>query len=218
LQVNLEGFYWKYTNQQIPHGGTDLSGAYVFYTDNAGSSIIKGAEISLKYLLTPHTVLDLDGQYLSAVYDRFTYQTPAGGINAPPVTGCPFGQSDATHYTVNCAGKTALQSPKWTGNVGIQQSIELGDYSLSAEVSAHAQTASIVGFEMIPSEIQKTYAVTNLAVTLAPLKAQWSVVAYVNNMGDKRPYGTTYYDSTMGVIGASVGPPRTWGARAAYKF
>jgi iron complex outermembrane receptor protein len=218
LQVNLEAFYWKYTNQQIPHGGTDLSGAYVFYTDNAGSSIIKGAEISLKYLLTSHTVLNLDSQYLSAVYNSFTYQTPAGGTNAPPVTGCPFSQTDATHYTINCAGKTALQSPKWTGNIGIQQSVELGDYSLTGEASAHAQTASIVGFEMIPSEIQKTYAETNLSVTLAPSKAQWSVVAFVNNLGDKRPYGTAYYDSTMGVIGASVGSPRTWGVRAAYKF
>ena len=218
LQVNLEAFYWKYTNQQIPHGGTDLGGAYVFYTDNAGSSIIKGAEISLKYLLTPHTVLDLDSQYLSAVYDSFTYQTPAGGFNAPPVTGCPYSRTDATHYTINCAGKTALQSPKWTGNIGIQQTTEWGDYSLSGEVSAHAQSASIVGFEMIPSEVQKTYAVTNFAVTLAPAKGQWSVVAFINNLADKRPYGSAYYDSTMGIIGASVGAPRTWGVRGAYRF
>ena len=71
-------------------------------------------------------------------------------------------------------------------------------------VSAHAQTASIVGFEMIPSEVQKTYAVTNVAVTLAPSRAQWSAVAFINNLDDKRPYGSAYYDSTMGVIGASA--------------
>jgi iron complex outermembrane receptor protein len=218
LQANLEAFYWKYTNQQIPHGGTDLSGAYVFYTDNAGSSIVKGAEISLKYLLTPHTVLDFDSQYLSAVYDSFAYQTPAGGFNPPPVTGCPYRRTDATHYTINCAGKTALQSPKWTGNIGIRQTMELGDYSLSGEVSAHAQSASIVGFEMIPSEIQKTYAVTNLAVTFAPSRGQWTAAAFINNLDDKRPYGTAYYDSTMGVIGASVGAPRTWGVRGAYRY
>jgi iron complex outermembrane receptor protein len=218
LQVNLEAFYWKYTNQQIPHGGTDINGTYVFYTDNAGSSTIKGAEISLKYLLTPHTVVNIDAQYLSAVYDSFTFQTPAGGTNAAPVTACPFSQTNATHYTINCAGKTALQSPKWTGNIGIQQTVEWGDYSLMGELSAHAQTASIVGFEMIPSEVQKTYAQANLSVTLLPSKAQWSVVAFVNNITDKRPYGTAYYDSTMGVIGASVGAPRTAGVRVGYKF
>jgi iron complex outermembrane receptor protein len=96
--------------------------------------------------------------------------------------------------------------------------MEWGDYSLSGEVSAHAQSASIVGFEMIPSEVQKTYAVTNFAVTLAPAKGHWSVVAFINNLADKRPYGSAYYDSTMGIIGASVGAPRTWGVRGAHRF
>ena len=218
LEINLEGFSWNYTNQQIPHGGTDLNGTYVFYTDNAGSSIIKGAEVSLKYLLTPHTVFNIDTQYLSAVYDRFTYQVPAGGVNAPPVTACPYRRTDATHYTVNCAGKTALQSPKWTGNIGIQQTVELGNYSLVGAISAHAQSASIVGFEMIPAEVQKSYAETNLSIALVPSNARWSVVAFVNNLNDKRPYGTAFYDSIMGVIGASVGAPRTEGVRADYRF
>ena len=218
LQLNLEAFYWQYSNQQIPHGGTDVNGTYVFYTDNAGSSTIKGAEFDIKYLVTSHTVLDIDTQYLGAVYDRFTFQTPAGGVNAPPVTGCPFSRPDPTHYTINCAGKTSLQSPKWSGNIGLQQTLELGDYALIGKISARAQSASIVGFEMIPSEVQKTYAETNLSVALVPAKAQWSIVAFVNNLTDKRPYGTAYYDSTMGVIGATVGPPRTEGMRADYRF
>lgn len=218
LQLNLEAFYWQYSNQQIPHGGTDLNGTYVFYTDNAGSSTIKGAEFDLKYLLTPHTVFNVDTQYLSAVYDRFTFQTPAGGTNAPPVTGCPFSQTDPTHYTINCAGKTALQSPKWSGTIGLQQTLEFGDYAVIGKVDARAQSASIVGFEMIPSEVQKTYAETNLSVALVPAKAPWSIVVFVNNLTGKRPYGTAYYDSTMGVIGATVGPPRAEGVRADYRF
>ena len=218
LQLNLEAFYWQYSNQQIPHGGTDLNGTYVFYTDNAGSSTIKGAEFDIEYLLSPHTVFAFDTQYLGAVYDRFTFQTPAGGTNAPPVTGCPFSQTDPTHYTINCAGKTALQSPKWSGNIGLQQTLELGDYALIGKVDAHAQSASIIGFEMIPSEMQKTYAETNLSVALVPAKAPWSIVVFVNNLTNKRPYGSAYYDSTMGVIGATVGPPRAEGVRAHYKF
>jgi len=218
LQANLEAFYWKYTNQQISHGGTDTDGAYVFYTDNAGASTIKGAEISVKYLLTPHTILSLDTQYLSAVYSRFSFQTPAGGTNAPPLTGCPFSQTDATHYTVNCAGKTAQQSPKWSGNISLQQRVELGDYSLVGEISAHGQTNSVTGFEMIAAEVQKSYAETNLALTLTPSTSRWSVTAFVNNLSDERPYGTAFYNSVMGVIGASVGTPRTEGVRAAMRF
>jgi len=219
LQANLEAFYWKYTNQQISHGGTDTDGTYVFYTDNAGASTIKGAEISVKYLMTPHTTLSLDTQYLSAVYTRFTFQTPAGGTNAPPLTSCPFSQTDATHYTVNCAGKTAQQSPKWSGNIDLQQRLELGDYSLIGEINAHGQTDTITGFEMISAEVQKAYAETNLALTLTPFNSsRWSVTAFVNNLTDRRPYGTAFYNSIMGAIGASIGPPRTEGVRAAMRF
>ena len=218
LELNVEGFYWLYTNQQIPHGGTDTDGAYVFYTDNAGSSTIKGGEMSLKYLVTPHTVFSIDSQYLGAVYNNFTYQTPAGGTNAPPETGCPFSQTDATHYTVNCAGKTALQAPKWTGNIAIQQSMDLNDYLLTGAISAHGQSSSVVGFEMVPAEVQNAYVEGNLSLTLAPSNARWSVVAFVNNFTDQRPYGSSYYNSVIGTFAASVGPPRTEGVRAAVKF
>ena len=218
LQVNVEGFYWKYTNQQIPHGGTDLNGAYVFYTDNAGSSDIKGAELSIKYLLTRHTVVNLDVQYLSAVYDEFKYQVPAGGTNAPPVTSCPFSQTDATHYTVDCAGKTALQAPRWTGNFGIQQTFDVGNYALIGDVNLHTQSESVVGFEMVPVEVQKAYTTTNLSLTLVPSDGKWSAVAFVNNISDERPYGSAYYNSVMSNIGASVGPPRTVGVRVDYRF
>lgn len=218
LQLNAELFYWKYTDQQISHGGSDSDGAYVFYTDNAGSSVIKGGELAIKYLATSHTVLNAEVQYLSAVYDAFTFQTPAGGTNQPPLTGCPFSQTDATHYTVNCAGRTAQQSPRWAGNVGVQQTFNLGDYSLVGDVNAHIQSESVVGFEMIPVETQKSYAITNVSLALMPASNKWSVMVFGNNLGDERPFGTAYYNSVMGVIGGGVGAPRTFGVRGSYKF
>jgi iron complex outermembrane recepter protein len=219
LQANFELFYWKYTNQQIPHSATDPDGTAVFYTDNAGSSTIKGFEASVKYLVTSHTVLNLDAQYLSAIYDNFLYQTPAGGTNAPPVTGCPFVQSDATHYTVNCAGKTAQHSPKWTGNLGIQQTLDIGAYALVGDVNARAQSQNVVGFEMIQSEVQKSYTETNASLSLMPGNDHhWSATAFINNIENKRPYGTAYYNGTMGTIGATVGPPRIFGVRGQYAF
>jgi len=218
LQLNLEAFYWLYKNQQIPHGAIDLNGTYVFYTDNAGSSTIKGGEVSARYLLTHSTALDFDVQYLSAVYDSFTYQTPAGGTNTPPVTGCPFAQTDSTHYTINCAGLTAQQSPKWAANVGLQQSVNLGSYSLTGVISTHYQTASTVGFEMNAVERQGPYAESNVSITLTPGDERWSVTAFVNNLQDHRPYGTAFYNSVINVYGASVGPPRIFGVRAAMKY
>src|SRR6202008_4098079 len=104
-----------------------------------------------------HTMLNAEVQYLSAVYDAFTFQTPAGGTNQPPLTGCPVSRTDATHYTANCAGRTAQQSPRWAGNVGVQQTFDIGNYSLIGDVNAHIQSDSVVGFEMINVETQKSY-------------------------------------------------------------
>ena len=218
VQFNAELFYWKYTNQQISHGGSDLDGTYVFYTDNAGASTIKGGEFSVKYLVTPHTTFDLDAQYLGSAYTRFTYQTPAGGTNAPPVTACPFAQTDAKHYTINCEGKTPQQAPKWSGNIGLQQRATVGNFTLTGEISAHAQTDSIVGFELIPVEVQKTYGEGNLSVGISPSSARWSAVAFVDNFTNKRPYGDAYYNSVNGIFASSVAPPRTAGLRVAAKF
>jgi iron complex outermembrane receptor protein len=162
--------------------------------------------------------LNLDAQYLGAVYTQFTYQVPAGGTNAPPVTSCPFAQTDATHYTVNCAGKTPQQAPKWAGRIGVQQRAEIGSYTLTGEINAHGQSDSIIGFELLPVEIQKAYAQEDLSLGLSPSSARWSVVAFVNNVTDKRPYGASYYNSVNGLISSSIGPARTAGVRAEMKF
>jgi iron complex outermembrane recepter protein len=217
LQLNLEAFDWKYRNQQISHGATDLNGAYVFLTDNAGSSTLKGAELELKYLLTANTTFSLDAQYLDAVYDSFTYQTPAGGVNVPPVTGCPFAQTDPTHYTVNCAGQVPLESPRWTGNASIQQTIPLGALTLIAEFSTRYQTASFVGFELVPIERQGGYAESNLSLTVTGGE-RWSITAFGNNLQDRRPYGIAFYNSVNNVYAASVGPPLTFGVRGLVRF
>jgi iron complex outermembrane recepter protein len=218
LQLNAEAFYWLYRNQQISHGGIDSTGIFTFWTDNAGSSTNKGIEISAKQLLGQNTQLNLDAQYLSAVYDKFTYQTPAGGTNAPPATGCPFAQTDPTHYTVNCAGFPALRSPRWSANFGVQQVVPLGRYELVGSVNTHYQTTSVVGFEMLSVERQGSYAQTDVAVELAPTGGRWSVTAFGNNLQDRRPYGSTYLNTTTNFIGGTVGPPRTGGVRADYKF
>lgn len=219
LQFNAEAFYWKYTDQQISHGGNDDDGTYVFYTDNAGSSDIKGAEISIKYRPAPQTELTMDTQYLSASYKNFTFQTPAGGTNAPPLTGCPFSQTDATHYTIDCAGKRPQQSPRWSGSIGLRHSFDLDRVRLTAGVDARGQSASYVGFELIPVEIQKSYSQVDASLGFAPLNGgAWSVVAFVDNITNRRPYGTAYYNSVDNLIAAAIAPPRTGGVRVGWKF
>lgn len=218
LQLNLELFYWKYANQQISHGAIDTPGNQVFITDNAGSSTIKGAEISARYLLGRNTTLSFDAQYVDAKYDRFIYTTPAGGTNGPPVTSCPFVRSSPTIYTINCAGKQLQQTPKWAGNVGIQHVVHLDRNTLTGDVTTRFQSSDSVGFELVPVERQNAFTETNVAITLAPAAGKWSATAFVNNIESNRPLGQSFLTTTVGIYAATVAPPRTAGVRFAVEF
>jgi iron complex outermembrane recepter protein len=57
LQLNFEGFYWKYRNQQIAHFGLDGNGSNAFFTENVGRSTIKGFEVDAKIAVSDNTRL-----------------------------------------------------------------------------------------------------------------------------------------------------------------
>jgi iron complex outermembrane receptor protein len=52
VQLNFEGFYWKYRNQQVNHVGLDLAGQTANFTQNIGRSTIKGFEVEGRVLAT----------------------------------------------------------------------------------------------------------------------------------------------------------------------
>ena len=74
---------------------------------------------------TPNTLISADVDYLDAVYDSYSYLYP--NLGAPPVTSCPYAlTTTGADYTVNCSGRTPPQSPRWSLNAGLQQTIPVG--------------------------------------------------------------------------------------------
>lgn len=220
LQINAELFLWKYKNQQITHFATDLSGALVYVTENAGASTNKGFEIEAKVKATPTTVLSLNAQYLDAKYDSFTYSVPAGPTSPPLVSGCPSSPvTGQPLLQVNCAGFTALRSPKWTINAGIEQKISLGNHEIVLSADTRYQSRSMVAFEMLPGVTeQEAYFTTNLAVEFHPIDGNWTLGAFVNNVENHRPIGQALFDNQSNTFASSPLPPRTYGVRTSVKF
>lgn len=216
LQLNLEAFYWEYRDQQISHIVQDRDGVVVFATQNVGKARIKGAEIEAQYLLTDTTLLAADTQYLDSSYDSFSYSLPNFG--APAATSCgatPVGNI----YNVNCSGRTPPQSPHWTVNVGIQQTIHLGAGSVVAQANTHFQTATLVGLEFLPQETQRAYWWTNLDLGYH-YGDRWSVTAYVENIADKTVLNNVTPQPLAGeaIFSAAVRAPRTYGVRGSVSF
>jgi len=225
LQVNVEGFIWKYKNQQYSQFGYDLGNppSTVFLTRNIGDSTIQGIDLDVEFLATRNTLLSANVQYLDTKYDSFVYYAPNQGL--PPNTTCAFapttqttpGGSTLSVFKVDCSGKRAFNSPDWSFNLDAQQTIPLGAYKLMLQAGTRYRGASDSSADYLPYLRSEATFVSNASVTLASADDRWFASVYVFNIEDNQRLlgGTT---NSAGLISASAEQPRTWGVRVGGKF
>lgn len=215
LQLNLEAFYWRYKNQQIAHLGVDTNGASAFFTENIGTSRNYGGEVEAQFLVAHNTLLTANVQYLNAKYTDFRYTTPA-----PPPTRClvTAPAAGSTLSTVDCSGLRALRSPEWTMNFGARQTIPLGASKIVLQGEARYQSSSYVGFELLDIQQQAAYWTGQASATFSPEDEKWSVTAFVNNIGNQRPWGDIVYNGNANLFAGSPGAPRLYGVRFSVKY
>ena len=211
LQINAEAFYWKYKDQQIAHLGVDSTGASAFFTENIGNSRNFGGEIEAQFLATQTTLLSANVQYLDAKYTDFSYTTPA-----PPPTRCQV--IPGTPSTVDCSGLAALRAPRWTMNFGLRQTVPVGDYNIVFDGNARYQSTSYVGFELLDAQKQPGFWTGSASLAISPEDDGWSVSAFVNNIGNQRPWGDIIYNNNANLFAGSPGAPRLYGVRFSIKY
>lgn len=218
LQLNLEGFYWKYRDQQLAYIGLDRAGRQSFFTQNIGRAEIYGVDAQSRLLVTPTTALNAQVQYLETNYEDFTYQVPTG--MAPPFTGCAtsINATNPRFRNVDRCGQPAFNSPKWTVNPGGDQSFAFGDYKLVATVDTQYRSSRVVGFQYQPGQIVGSTWQTNAQLGFSPADDRWSIAGFVRNIeNDRDPVGA----NDFGIGSARVvvtSPPRTYGVRGTVRF
>jgi iron complex outermembrane recepter protein len=219
LQMNAEAFYWIYKNQQISHLGEDSTGTIIFPTDNVGSAKMKGLELESQYSLPTNTLMTADIEYLDAVYENYTYTTPNFGT--PPVTACPYSTIAAgAQYQVNCSGNVPPQSPKWSLNLGLQQTVPVGTGAFVGDLNTHFQTQTLTGLEFSAIEEQASYWWSNADLGYHAEKDHWAVVGYIDNLSNRTVVNGTFAQPLAGaaLTAATIRPPRTYGVRLSVKF
>ncbi|MCA8889741.1 MAG: TonB-dependent receptor [Parvularculaceae bacterium] len=226
VQFNVEAFIWKYKDQQVAHTAIGAGGGIEFATENIGASTNKGFEVGILALPLENTQLSVDMQYLDASYDEFVYLEPDTSVLAglppgtiPPTINCPIAFVPASgQWQVDCSGADAYRSPKWTMNLGLQQTIPLsGSRELVFDVNTHYQSDSMLMFERLDSGIQESYWTTNASLSLA-LNDNWAVAVFVNNIEDNRPLTNSFFYPFASVVTGTVAPPRTFGGRLSVRF
>ena len=225
LQLNLELFYWKYEGQQLAALGVDDRGNNSFYTRNVGESTIKGAEMDFQFLATESTLIRGGVQYLDATYDAFTYdQVDLSDATDPPnfltpVTGCDYTQNmgPTRSFTIDCSGKPALNAPKWTVNLGLQQTIDLGDFELIAAIDGRYRSNRVVGFGYLPTGNSGEDLTLDASLSLVPFDRGFTATLFVRNLTNET-MRSLYQVGAANVASVTLEPPRTYGARVGYKF
>jgi iron complex outermembrane receptor protein len=215
LQVNLEAFLWKYKNQQVAHFGLDANNNPAFYTENVGRSTIKGFEADIAYRVLTNTEIGTTVQYLDSIYNDFAYSVPNFG---PENVGCPYGPSPTNKalLLVNCSGKPAFNSPKWTTNLNAQQTIPLDSHKIVVGADTEFRSAQYIAFEYIAPEIAQPNWITNATASFGSQDDRWAVSAYVRNLSDK--WVPTSATAFANFVTERPNAPRTYGARILVKF
>ncbi len=225
LEINLELFLWKYRGQQLSALGVDSDGNNAFFTRNVGRSTNKGAEIDFQFLATDTTRLRGGVQYLDATYDQFSFnQRDLSAASDPPnfllpVTGCRSTQvlAPVRSFDVDCSGKQALNSPKWSANFGIEQVLELGDYKITGTVDGRYRSGREVSFAYIPAGRIGGDINVDASLELAGPDDRWSINAFVRNLTNERVLSVVQVGAGN-IVGGVHQPPRTYGLRATVNF
>jgi iron complex outermembrane receptor protein len=219
LQLNVELFHWKYTDQQISHLGRDQDGTIFFPTENVGAARMQGAELDLLFQPFANTRLGTDVQYLDAVYDEFVYSTPNTNNGIDNGTGCPSLAVTGVAYTVDCSDRRPPRAPEWTVNAGVEQRFPLGSgASLVAEARMHYQSETLTGAEFLPAQMQSGVAMTDFALTFAAREDRFHLTAFVNNAFDETALSGTFPTPFSAFMTGTLKPPRTYGIRAGARF
>ena len=220
LQLNVEAFYWDYTDQQVNFVGLDLNGRTANQTQNVGKSRIKGFEIDGRFLITPTTLFSADVQYLDAKQKRFAYSAGPGN---PPLTGCNVSFNAAATgatppYTVDCAGFQSYNSPKWTINLAGQQTVPLGDYRIVLSADTQYKSSQNTGFAYLPQQREGERWTSNAQIQFGPEDERWSLAAFVRNIQNNRYFTFSSTHPSAAFLTAFQTAPRTYGVRAGVKF
>lgn len=230
LQVNLEAFYWDYTDQQVTFVGGIKAGNGIYAqggtTVNAGKSRIYGAELELQFAPTQADRFSANVQYLNGKYNSLLTAN-FSNTGAPVPTGCTVlatrlanpGTNNARFFDTDCSGKPTVQSPKWIANLNYEHTFALGgDMGLTAGARTSISSSFYLNANFQENEKQGGFMTSDAYLTLEGPGKVWSITGYINNLEDKVIFARTGNRPVLNFSYATLRPPRTFGVRVGYHF
>lgn len=230
LQLNLEGFYWNYVDQQVSFVGGIQTGGGIgsgLVTVNAGKARIYGAEVEMRFALTPNDRLGADVQYMKGEYTSlaFTALSASGG---PLRSGCAIGNgrlanpgtpNTARFFDVDCSGRPTVNSPEWTANLTYDHTFDLGNgMDVVAGARTRLESSRFVTIDYLPELRQGAYMMSDASLTLNGGNGRWSITGFINNIENEAVLAGGTQRPILQNAFVILRPPRTYGGRISFNF
>ncbi len=165
LIANVSAYYERWTNPQI---ATNLAGFGI--TANGADARIYGLEAELQALLTREWTLGANFGYTNAEFTA-----------ASPITGYPDGYNVPDIPKVTAAANLRWKHPL-TGDLSLVGTLE-GNYVGTRTDAPYGETITLLNINTYLLHLP-AYAFANLRLGVSG--SQWTAMAYVNNLTNKR--------------------------------
>jgi iron complex outermembrane receptor protein len=226
LQLNVEAFYWDYSDQQITFVGAAQTATGTFassgVTINAGEAKMYGVEVEALFALTRNDLFSLNVQRLETEYEQFLVPL-FSSTPAPPPTACPFVAvrpvPGGTFYDTDCSGRPTLNSPDWSARFGYEHTFEFASgMDLVVGGSTLFESSRYLDITFQPESRQDSYMMSDAFVTLEGQDDKWSLTAFVNNIEDEEVRAQSGNRPILNIVYGALRPPRTYGLRGTVRF
>ena len=179
--VNVSVFQTEFTDLQQSAYDPDQR---TFITRNAAAARSRGVEFEMQLRPDPTLAFNASLAYLDAEFTDF----PGAPCFAAPLTGNCVASNPAT--LPNYKGVPLQFAPKWSGNVGAEHRLNLGDFRLTTGVNAQFRSDYYVadGYSSIWG-IQDGWVKVDGRIQFGPRSDRWNVAVIGRNLNDKHTVG-----------------------------
>jgi len=223
LQVNLEGFYWKYKDHQENVSAVIATAAgnrSVGSLQNVGDAKMYGFDVDVVAQLTDNDTIRFNAEYLHTKYDKFSFILT--NVVSGLTVGCPTTPGPiAGTFNVNCTGQVLTRSPKWTGSTSYTHNFDLANGGqVNAALTGQFATKSFLMPFYLPQDVAPGYFTVAANVTYVSPDGNWTIQAFGRNLTNEDIFTGAFQTPGFhpNMLVRNIGAPRTYGMRLGVKF
>lgn len=196
LQLNLEGFYYKFNDLLIQAYNAQVNYNEIF---NAKTRSY-GFQLDTVFQPTDDDRLNVSVSYLNARIQKFSKTVANGAL--------------LSQYE----GFVPPYAAPWTVNIGYHHDFQLANGYVRAAADTRYEGAWFADFVHTPGVRQAPNWKSNASLTYFAANEKWSAGLWIKNISNEAVLAATAAAGLPGPATAYLEQPRTWGGRVTFKF